>query len=124
MAYKAVTEIPQVPDLVVQTDSRRQAVLLPIYGTLVPFHICTIKSIDTSSTEGESAIIRVTFHTPGMASAANYEPALKVRTMVQKWISIPEEMLLLLLLLLLLKKTKKMMTMMVMMMMMMMRRRM
>ena len=80
VAYKSVSEIPQVTEMVVQTDSRRQAVLLPIYGVLVPFHVCTIKTIDTNSQEGESAIIRVTFHAPGMASAANYEPAIKVNT--------------------------------------------
>lgn len=79
MAYKSVSEIPQVPDMVVQTDARHNAVLLPIYGVLVPFHISTIKGVDSNSAgEGEATIIRITFHAPGMASAANYEPALKV----------------------------------------------
>uniref|UniRef100_A0A061QN78 FACT complex subunit n=1 Tax=Tetraselmis sp. GSL018 TaxID=582737 RepID=A0A061QN78_9CHLO len=77
VAYKSVSEVPQLAEMIVQTDVRRQAVLLPIYGVHVPFHICTIKSIDTSSQEGESAIIRVTFHAPGAASAANYDPAIK-----------------------------------------------
>jgi len=78
VAYKSVSEIPQVPDMVVQTDARHNAVLLPIYGVLVPFHISTIKGVDSNSAgEGEATIIRITFHAPGMASAANYEPALK-----------------------------------------------
>jgi nucleosome binding factor SPN SPT16 subunit len=57
-----------------QVDEGKECMLLPMYGVMVPFHVTTIKSAttDTTETTGTShSYIRVTFNTGG----AGYEPA-------------------------------------------------
>ena len=55
----------------------REALLVPIYGLLVPFHVTTIKNI-TSTAEGDHAFVRIQFNVPGSAfGAAGFAPALK-----------------------------------------------
>lgn len=42
-----------------QIDSKSEAVLLPVYGVLVPFHITTIKNVTTTNdATGEAALVR------------------------------------------------------------------
>lgn len=76
MAYRSVGDIPPCRDLMIQVDSKSEAVLLPIYGVFVPFHITTIKNV-TSTTDHDHAFMRVTFNLGG-----NYEPSLKYPTAV------------------------------------------
>ena len=44
-----------------QVDQKREAVLVPIYGVMVPFHILTIKNA-TNNQEGEHSYIRLIFN--------------------------------------------------------------
>lgn len=71
VAYRSVAEMPAVRDLVITTDQKAEAVLLPLYGLMVPFHISTIKAA-TSSNDSDHAYVRITFNFSGA-----YEPALK-----------------------------------------------
>lgn len=64
VAYKNVEDIPFSRDLMIQIDHKNEAVLLPIYGLMVPFHISTIKSV-TSQKDGGSSCIHVIFNIPG-----------------------------------------------------------
>ena len=57
-------------------DSRNEAVLLPIYGVMLPFHITTIKSV-TNNQDNEHAYIRVAFNVGGV-----YEPATRYPTAI------------------------------------------
>ncbi|GFR48098.1 hypothetical protein Agub_g9783 [Astrephomene gubernaculifera] len=69
-AYRSVTEMPIARDLRVQVDSKAEAVLLPIYGVLVPFHITTIRNVTTTNDAGgDAALVRVTFNL-----GPSYEP--------------------------------------------------
>jgi nucleosome binding factor SPN SPT16 subunit len=65
VAYKNVNDVPFVRDLVIQVDQKNEAVLLPIYGSMVPFHVSTIKSV-TSHQDNRTCTIRIFFNVPGM----------------------------------------------------------
>lgn len=42
-----------------QVDTKAEAVLLPIYGVLVPFHITTIRNVTTTNDAGgDAALVR------------------------------------------------------------------
>ncbi len=61
MAYRSATEFPpEARNGRIHIDQKREAVLLPIYGMLVPFHISTIKN----ATKSED-YLRINFITPG-----------------------------------------------------------
>ncbi|KAG2482945.1 hypothetical protein HYH03_018170 [Edaphochlamys debaryana] len=69
-AYRSVTEMPLARDLRIQVDNKAEAVLLPIYGVLVPFHITTIRNVTTTNDAGgDAALVRVTFNL-----GPSYEP--------------------------------------------------
>ncbi|CAD6343072.1 unnamed protein product [Miscanthus lutarioriparius] len=65
VAYKNVNDVPFVRDLVIQVDQKNEAVLLPIYGSMVPFHVSTVKSV-TSHQDNRTCTIRIFFNVPGM----------------------------------------------------------
>ena len=45
-------------------DEQRQTVILPIYGSAVPFHISTIKNV-TKVEENDRIVLRINFQSPG-----------------------------------------------------------
>jgi hypothetical protein len=57
--------------LVLQVDQKGEALLLPIYGVMVPFHITTMRNISNSQ-ENDHAYIRINFN-----YGAAYDPAAK-----------------------------------------------
>ena len=65
VAYKNVNDVPFVRDLAIQVDQKNEAVLLPIYGSMVPFHVSTVKSV-TSHQDNRTCTIRIFFNVPGM----------------------------------------------------------
>ncbi|XP_051201231.1 FACT complex subunit SPT16 [Lolium perenne] len=65
VAYKNVNDVPYSRELVIQVDQRNEAVLLPIYGSMVPFHVSTVKSV-TSHQDNRTCTIRIFFNVPGM----------------------------------------------------------
>ena len=50
--------------LQVYVDETKQTVILPIYGSAVPFHISTIKNV-TKTEEGSKVVLRINFQSPG-----------------------------------------------------------
>ncbi|KAG6478423.1 hypothetical protein ZIOFF_061865 [Zingiber officinale] len=64
IAYKNVNDIPFAKQLAIQVDPKNEAVLLPIYGSMVPFHVSTVKSV-TSHQDHGTCTIRVIFYVPG-----------------------------------------------------------
>lgn len=53
-----------VKDMKIMVDHRRQTIILPINGFMVPFHINTVKSA-VKQEEGDYTVIRFMFVTPG-----------------------------------------------------------
>lgn len=72
-AYKNVNDIPQAKELVIQVDQKNEAILLPIYGSMVPFHISTVKSVN-SNQDNRTCTIRIIFNVPGAPFAPAPDP--------------------------------------------------
>lgn len=76
VAYRNVDDIPTFRELMIQVDQKNEAVLLPIYGLMVPFHISTIKNA-SSQQDGGHSFIRVIFNVPGGGYGASDLAVLK-----------------------------------------------
>ncbi|KAK3016998.1 hypothetical protein RJ639_006564 [Escallonia herrerae] len=65
IAYKSVNDLPPPKDLMIQIDQKNEAILLPIYGTMVPFHVATLKSVSSQQDTNRTCYIRLIFNVPG-----------------------------------------------------------
>ncbi|KDP40616.1 hypothetical protein JCGZ_24615 [Jatropha curcas] len=65
VAYKNVNDIPPARDLMIQIDQKNEAVLLPIYGSMVPFHVATIRTVNSQTDTNRNNYIRIIFNVPG-----------------------------------------------------------
>lgn len=64
-SYPREAMLPEhVKDMKIMVDHRRQTIILPINGFMVPFHINTLKSA-VKQEEGDYTVIRLMFVTPG-----------------------------------------------------------
>ena len=76
VAYRSPADVPsdRAREALIVVDRAKEAVLLPIYGQLVPFHIGTIKNCSATQ-EGVAHFIRIHFNVPGSAfGGAGYAP--------------------------------------------------
>jgi nucleosome binding factor SPN SPT16 subunit len=73
IAYQNVDDIPSARDLMIQVDAMNDAVLVPIYGVMIPFHVATVKSV-SSQQDGGNSYIRIILNVPGTGFNANYMP--------------------------------------------------
>mgnify|MGYP000865958977 FL=1 len=66
-------------------DNKNNAILLPINGQHVPFHICILKSV-VKNDEGKNASLRFNFHLPNSIPTLNFpkytEPTIFVKEIV------------------------------------------
>ncbi|KDP23348.1 hypothetical protein JCGZ_23181 [Jatropha curcas] len=65
IAYKNVNDLPLPRDLMIQIDQKNEAVLLPIHGSMVPFHVATVKSVSSQQDSNRTCYIRIIFNVPG-----------------------------------------------------------
>lgn len=65
VAYKNVNDLPPPRDFMIQVDQKNEAILLPIYGKMVPFHIATVKSVSSQQDTSRTCYIRIIFNVPG-----------------------------------------------------------
>ncbi|KAL3843574.1 hypothetical protein ACJIZ3_000977 [Penstemon smallii] len=65
IAYKNVNELPPPRDFMIQVDQKNEAILLPIYGKMVPFHIATVKSVSSQQDTSRTCYVRIIFNVPG-----------------------------------------------------------
>ncbi|KAJ3702142.1 hypothetical protein LUZ61_005847 [Rhynchospora tenuis] len=66
VAYRNPNDLPYTKELIIQVDPKNEAVLLPIYGSMVPFHVSTVKNV-SSHQENRTCTIRIIFNVPGTA---------------------------------------------------------
>ncbi|KAJ3168124.1 FACT complex subunit spt16 [Irineochytrium annulatum] len=65
--YRKENNLPKnVEQLRIYVDRRNEAIILPIYGMPVPFHISTLKKV-IKNDEGDSVLLRFNFNTPGQS---------------------------------------------------------
>ncbi len=75
-AYTSMDELPRkVEPTRIYTDKEREAVVLPLHGTMVPFHISTIKSVTLNDESGKT-YLRVNFYHPGQAVGKDCPPSM------------------------------------------------
>lgn len=62
-AYASPSDFPSLKPRMIMVDMQNEAIIVPINGIPVPFHISTLKNA-TKSDEGQYSYLRVNFHTP------------------------------------------------------------
>ncbi|KAL8545355.1 hypothetical protein ACS0TY_005507 [Phlomoides rotata] len=67
VAYKSVNELPAPRDMMIQVDQKNEAILLPIYGMMVPFHVALVKQVSSQQDTSRNCYIRIIFNVPGTA---------------------------------------------------------
>jgi nucleosome binding factor SPN SPT16 subunit len=76
-AFKATAEYPkEARSARISIDKAHDSVLLPLFGTLVPFHISTIKSV-IKTEEGQKGYLRINFYSVGQAPGKDCPPAMQ-----------------------------------------------
>ncbi|KAF3657988.1 FACT complex subunit SPT16 [Capsicum annuum] len=65
VAYKSINDLPPSRDMIIQVDQKNEAILLPIYGTMVPFHVATVKTVSSQQDTNRNCYIRIIFNVPG-----------------------------------------------------------
>ncbi|CAH8378754.1 unnamed protein product [Eruca vesicaria subsp. sativa] len=77
VAYKNVNDVPQPRDLMIQVDQKNEALLLPIYGSLVPFHVGAIRTVSNQHDSNQNNYIRIIFNVPGTPFTPHDSSTLK-----------------------------------------------
>jgi len=77
VGYRSTSDYPKGtrPNQIV-VDKARDCVLVPLLGTLVPFHISTIKGCSKSE-EGHKSLLRLNFYSAGAALGKDSAPAMR-----------------------------------------------
>ncbi|KAH7542906.1 FACT complex subunit SPT16 [Ziziphus jujuba] len=79
VAYKNVNDLPPPKDLMIQIDQKNEAVLFPIYGSMVPFHVSTIRTVSSQQDTNRTCCIRIIFNVPGTPFSPHDASSLKVQ---------------------------------------------
>ncbi|KAL5580412.1 hypothetical protein UlMin_012854 [Ulmus minor] len=77
IAYKSVNDLPPSRDLMIQIDQRNEAVIFPIYGSMVPFHVATIRTVSSQQDTNRNCYIRIIFNVPGTPFSPHDASSLK-----------------------------------------------
>ncbi|GFQ03912.1 fact complex subunit spt16 [Phtheirospermum japonicum] len=65
IAYRSVNELPPPREMMIQVDQKNEAILLPIYGCMVPFHVATVKTVSSQQDTNRNCYMRIIFNVPG-----------------------------------------------------------
>jgi nucleosome binding factor SPN SPT16 subunit len=77
LAYSSPRDYPsELKERQVMVDMRAEAVILPINGVPVPFHISTIKNVSKSE-EDKATYLRINFYCPGASLGRDVLPAMQ-----------------------------------------------
>ncbi|MFS7894138.1 putative peptidase M24, PH-like domain superfamily, FACT complex subunit Spt16 [Helianthus anomalus] len=80
IAYKNINDVPPPRDLMIQVDQRNEAILIPLYGSMVPFHVATVKTVSSQADTSRNCYIRIIFNVPGTPFSSHDPNALKNQT--------------------------------------------
>nr|KYP76018.1 FACT complex subunit SPT16 [Cajanus cajan] len=65
VAYKNINDLPPPREMMIQVDQKHEAVLLPINGSMVPFHVAFIRTVSSQQDTNRNCYIRIIFNVPG-----------------------------------------------------------
>ncbi|KAJ8771821.1 hypothetical protein K2173_026998 [Erythroxylum novogranatense] len=77
VAYKNVNDLAPPRDLMIQIDQKNEAILLPIHGSMIPFHVATVKSVSSQQDSHRTCYIRIIFNVPGTPFSPHDANSLK-----------------------------------------------
>lgn len=77
IAYRSVNELPPPREMMIQVDQKNEAILLPIYGSMVPFHVATVKTVSSQQDTNRNCYIRIIFNVPGTPFTPHDSTSLK-----------------------------------------------
>ncbi|GER25681.1 FACT complex subunit SPT16 [Striga asiatica] len=77
IAYKNVNELPPPREMMIQVDQKNEAILLPIYGSMVPFHVATVKTVSSQQDTNRNCYVRIIFNVPGTPFSPHDANSLK-----------------------------------------------
>ncbi|KAL8229891.1 hypothetical protein R6Q57_014791 [Mikania cordata] len=80
IAYKNINDIPPPRDLMIQVDQRNEAILIPLYGSMVPFHVATVKTVSSQADTSRNCYIRIIFNVPGTPFSSHDPNSFKNQT--------------------------------------------
>eukprot|EP01022_Parablepharisma_sp_SALTPOND_P018823 TRINITY_DN312_c0_g1_i1.p1 TRINITY_DN312_c0_g1~~TRINITY_DN312_c0_g1_i1.p1 ORF type:complete len:810 (+),score=135.55 TRINITY_DN312_c0_g1_i1:6325-8754(+) len=65
-SYDSPAQIPsEAKSSGIYIDSKKETLLVPIGGRMIPFHVSTIKNVSKTEESGGHSFLRVNFHVPG-----------------------------------------------------------
>ncbi|KAM0043632.1 putative peptidase M24, FACT complex subunit Spt16 domain, FACT complex subunit Spt16 lobe [Helianthus debilis subsp. tardiflorus] len=79
IAYKNINDVPP-RDLMIQVDQKNEAILIPLYGSMVPFHIATVKTVSSQADTSRNCYIRIIFNVPGTPFSSQDPNSVKNQT--------------------------------------------
>ncbi|KAL6523412.1 FACT complex subunit spt16 [Orobanche gracilis] len=77
IAYKSVNELPPPREIMIQVDQKNEAILIPIYGSMVPFHVATVKTASSQQDTNGNCYLRIIFNVPGTPFAPHDANSIK-----------------------------------------------
>ncbi|KAJ6737737.1 FACT COMPLEX SUBUNIT SPT16 [Salix viminalis] len=77
VAYKNVNDLPPPREFMIQVDQKNEAIILPIHGSMVPFHVATVKSVSSQQDGNRTSYIRIIFNVPGTPFSPHDANSLK-----------------------------------------------
>lgn len=83
IAYKNVNDLPPPRELMIQVDQKNEAILVPIYGSMVPFHVATVKTVSSQQQDSNRfCYIRIIFNVPGTPFSPHDTNTLKYQSSI------------------------------------------
>lgn len=78
IAYKSVNDLPPPRDLMIHVDQKNESILIPIYGSMVPFHVSTVKTVSSQQQDSNRfSYVRIIFNVPGTPFSPHDANSLK-----------------------------------------------
>nr|KYP76019.1 FACT complex subunit SPT16 [Cajanus cajan] len=77
VAYKNINDLPPPKEMMIQIDQKNEAILLPINGSMVPFHVAFIRTVSSQQDTNRNCYIRIIFNVPGTPFSSNDANSMK-----------------------------------------------
>ncbi|KAE9591305.1 putative peptidase M24, FACT complex subunit Spt16p/Cdc68p, creatinase/Aminopeptidase P/Spt16 [Lupinus albus] len=77
VAYKNINDLPPPREMMIQIDQKNEAVLLPINGSMVPFHVAFIRTVTSQQDTNRTCYIRIIFNVPGTPFSSHDPSSIK-----------------------------------------------
>ncbi|KAI5424901.1 FACT complex subunit spt16 [Lathyrus oleraceus] len=84
VAYKNINDLPPLSEMMIHVDQKNEAVLLPINGSMVPFHVYFIRNEEIQQDTNRNCYVRISFNLPGIPFKPRDSNSMKFRSIYLK----------------------------------------